>query len=149
MAQIVLLWYIENFIVIENWEFFWYNLYSIMHRMYRKGECIMGLFDFFKKPNPVVPKQEPAKPSVPESDKKYYQNDSYYTDVAFSGTSVWEKGDILWGKKKDRNSFKDRTIPQAEILLLEYCSYGTYPVQRMVIRDFGGLNTESEMLVQP
>lgn len=86
----------------------------------------MGLFDFFKKPNPVVPKQEPAKPSVPESDKKNYQNDSYYTDVAFSGTS-FEKRVISFEERK-KTAIPSRTgLYPAEILLLEYCSYGTYP----------------------
>ena len=43
----------------------------------------MGLFDFFKKPKPSVLKQESARLTVPEADRKYYQDDSYYTDVAF------------------------------------------------------------------
>ncbi len=48
----------------------------------------MGLFDFFSKvPKPVVPKQE-QKTAVLETDRKYYQDDSYYTDVAFSGTPL-------------------------------------------------------------
>ena len=86
----------------------------------------MGLFDFLKKPKPVVPKQEPAKPAVPEADKKHYQNDSYYTDVAFSGTP-FEKRVISFEERK-RTAIPSRTgLYPAEVLLLEYCSYGTYP----------------------
>lgn len=86
----------------------------------------MGLFDFFKKPKPVVSKQEPAKPTIPEADKKYYQPDSYYTDVAFSGTP-FEKRVISFDERK-RTAIPSRTgLYPAEVLLLEYCSYGTYP----------------------
>lgn len=86
----------------------------------------MGLFDFFKKPKPVVSKQEPAKPTIPEADKKYYQSDSYYTDVAFSGTP-FEKRVISFDERK-RTAIPSRTgLYPAEVLLLEYCSYGTYP----------------------
>lgn len=86
----------------------------------------MGLFDFFKKQKPVVPKQEPAKPAVPEADKKYYQNDSYYTDVAFSGTP-FEKRVITFEERKKTAIPSGTGLYPAEVLLLEYCSYGTYP----------------------
>ena len=42
----------------------------------------MGLFDFFKKAKPVV-KQESAKPIIPQTEKKHYQEDSYYTDTVY------------------------------------------------------------------
>ena len=86
----------------------------------------MGLFDFLKKPKPVIPKQEPSKPAVPEADKNYYQNAPYYTDVAFSGTP-FEKRVISFEERK-KTAIPSRTgLYPAEILLLEYCSYGTYP----------------------
>lgn len=86
----------------------------------------MGLFDLFKKPKPEVSKQEPKKSTVLEADKKYYQKDSYYTDVAFSGTP-FEKRVISFEERK-KTAIPSRTgLYPAEILLLEYCSYGTYP----------------------
>lgn len=86
----------------------------------------MGLFDFLKKQKPVVSKQEPTKPSVPEADKKYYQNDSYYTDVAFAGTP-FEKKVITFEERKKTAIPSGTGLYPAEVLLLEYCSYGTYP----------------------
>ena len=86
----------------------------------------MGLFDFFKKQKPVASKQEPSKYAVPEADKKYYQNDSYYTDVAFAGTPFEKKVITLEERKKTAIPSETGLYP-AEILLLEYCSYGTYP----------------------
>ena len=86
----------------------------------------MGLFDFFKKPKQAVVKQEPAKPVVPETDRKYYQDNSYYTNTAFAGTP-FEKKVVLFEERK-QSAFPSRTgLYPAEILLLEYCSYGTYP----------------------
>ena len=43
----------------------------------------MGLFDFLKKKDKVevTQKTTPVKTTVPEEDKKFYQPDSYYTDV--------------------------------------------------------------------
>lgn len=86
----------------------------------------MGLFDFFKKQKPVASKQEPSKYAVPEADKKYYQNDSYYTDVAFAGTPFEKKVITIEERKKTAIPSETGLYP-AEILLLEYCSYGTYP----------------------
>lgn len=86
----------------------------------------MGLFDFFKKPKPSVLKQESAKPTVPEADRKYYQDDSYYTDVAFAGTS-FEKNVVSFEDRKKTAIPSKTGLYPAEILLLEYCSYGTYP----------------------
>lgn len=86
----------------------------------------MGLFGFSKKSKPVVSKQEPTKPAVLDTDRKYYQDDSYYTDVAFSGTP-FEKRVVSFEERK-RTAIPSRTgLYPAEVLLLEYCSYGTYP----------------------
>lgn len=86
----------------------------------------MGLFDLFKKSKPEIPKQEPKKPTVPEQDKKYYQQDSYYTDVVFAGTQFEKKVTLFEDRKKTAIPSRSGLYP-AEILLLEYCSYGTYP----------------------
>lgn len=86
----------------------------------------MGLLDFFKNQKPVASERGPATPAVPETDKKYYQNDSYYTDVAFSGTP-FEKRVISFEERKFTAIPSKTGLYPAEVLLLEYCSYDTYP----------------------
>lgn len=88
----------------------------------------MGLFDFFKKTKPVV-KKESAKPIIPQTEKKYYQDDSYYTDTAFAGTP-FEKRVISFEERKQTAIPSSTGLYPAEILLLEYCSYGTYPAPK-------------------
>ena len=75
----------------------------------------MGLFDFLKK-----------KPAVPEKDKKYYQDESYYTSKAHAGTQ-FEKTVITFEERKKTAIPSNRGLYPAEILLLDYCSKGTYP----------------------
>lgn len=83
----------------------------------------MGLFDLFKKGKDPTSTQES---SITESEKQYYQPDSYYTDKAFEGTQ-FEKTVITFEERK-KTCIPSRTgLYVAEILLLEYCSYGTYP----------------------
>ena len=50
----------------------------------------MGLFDFLKKKDKVevTQKTTPVKTTVPEEDKKFYQPDSYYTDVVHELSSI-------------------------------------------------------------
>lgn len=88
----------------------------------------MGLFDFFKKKDKadVAPKSIPIKTSVPESEKKFYQPDSYYTDVVAEGTA-FERRVITFEERKKTAVPSKRGLYPAEILLLEYCSKGTYP----------------------
>lgn len=76
------------------------------------------------KPAPVPPL--PAvlldqEPSVPESEKRFYQPDDYYTDTDISGNKVipFEQRQNGWKSKNGLFS--------AEILLLHYCSLGHYP----------------------
>lgn len=57
--------------------------------------------------------------SIPESEKKYYQDDSYYSEKAFVGTPFEER------KKTAIPS--SRGLYPAQILLLSYCEKGTYP----------------------
>lgn len=79
----------------------------------------MGLFDAFKK-------KKTAEPEIPASEKQYYQPDSYYTDKSYSGTQ-FERNVITFEERK-KTCIPSRTgLYVAEILLLEYCSYGTYP----------------------
>lgn len=86
----------------------------------------MGLFDFFKKSKNEISTQEPTKPSVSEEGEKLDRNTSHYTDVAFSGTP-FEKRVISFEERKKTAIPSKTGLYPAEILLLEYCSYGTYP----------------------
>lgn len=87
----------------------------------------MGLFDFFKKKaKSESPQQAKNISSIPETDKKYYQPDSYYTEKAFEGTP-FEKKVITFEERKRTAIPSSRGLYPAEILLLEYCSKGTYP----------------------
>ena len=70
---------------------------------------------------------QPAKKStIPESEKKYYQPDSYYTEKTHEGT-VFEQEVITFEKRKSTCIPSRNRLYVAEILLLEYCLYGTYP----------------------
>lgn len=84
----------------------------------------MGLFDLFKKNQ-----SESKKATIPEQDKKYYQQDSYYTDTVFTGTQFEKKVVLFENRKKTAIPSKTGLYP-AEILLLEYCSYGKYPAPK-------------------
>ena len=75
----------------------------------------MGLFDLFKKNQ-----SESKKATIPEQDKKYYQQDSYYTDTVFTGTQFEKKVVLFENRKKTAIPSKTGLYP-AEILLLEYC----------------------------
>ena len=87
----------------------------------------MGLFDFFKKKaKSESPQQAKDVRSIPETDKKYYQPDSYYTEKASEGTP-FEKKVITFEERKRTAIPSSRGLYPAEILLLEYCSKGTYP----------------------
>jgi hypothetical protein len=80
----------------------------------------MGLFDFIKK-KPVF-----SEPPIPENEKQYYRPDSYYTNCSYPGTNH-EKKVILFEERKRISYPSNRGLYVAEILLLEYCSYGTHP----------------------
>lgn len=87
----------------------------------------MGLFDFFKKKaKSESPQQAKDVRAIPETDKKYYQSDSYYTEKVFEGTP-FEKKVITFEERKRTAIPSSRGLYPAEILLLEYCSKGTYP----------------------
>lgn len=63
---------------------------------------------------------------MPEEEKKFYQPDAYYTDVVAEGT-VFEHRVITFEDRKKMAIPSRRGLYPAEILLLEYCSKGTYP----------------------
>lgn len=81
----------------------------------------MGFFDLFKKKN-----TNSKDLSVPIQEKKYYQADSYYTDTAFKDTA-FERNVITFEERKKTAFPSKNGLYPAEILLLEYCTYGTYP----------------------
>lgn len=85
----------------------------------------MGIFDLFgsKKMNKTI---SSVAPTVPASEKKYYQDDSYYTTKAFEGTQ-FEKEVITFEQRETMSFPSARGLYVAEILLLEYVSYGKYP----------------------
>lgn len=88
----------------------------------------MGLFDFFKKKDkqPKSPDVSVKNVSIPESEKKYYQPDDYYTDIVAEGTT-FEHRVVTFEERKKTAIPSLRGLYPAEILLLEYCSKGTYP----------------------
>lgn len=88
----------------------------------------MGIFDLFKKKDKMTPitHTKPVKETVPEAEKKFYQPDTYYTDVVAEGTA-FERKVITFEDRKKTAIPSQRGLYPAEILLLEYCSKGTYP----------------------
>lgn len=89
----------------------------------------MGLFDFFKKKD----KKQTAKiakadvqPTVPEEDKKFYKPDDYYASIIHEGT-IFEHRVVTFEERKKTAIPSERGLYPAEILLLSYCSLGTYP----------------------
>lgn len=79
----------------------------------------MGLLNFLKKRNT-------SEQPIPDSEKQYYQPDSYYTNKAHQGTQ-FERDIITFEERKNTSVPSKNGLYVAEILLLEYCSYGTYP----------------------
>ena len=89
----------------------------------------MGLFGFAKK-NLAI-----QEPPIPESEKKYYQPDSYYTNMvpvmAVGANGKYAKRKVVTFEERKKVSYPSKNgLYVAEILLLEYCSYGTYPHPR-------------------
>ena len=78
----------------------------------------MALFDFLNK--------KKGEPPIAEKDKPYYFPDEYYPDITHKGT-VFEKKVIPFEERKKISYPSRGGLYVAEILLLEYCSYGTYP----------------------
>lgn len=73
-----------------------------------------------------------SEPPIPESEKKYYKPDDYYTDYVplpvcdMSGNP--KKAEVITFEKRKKISNKSRNgLYVAEILLLYYVSTGTYP----------------------
>lgn len=89
----------------------------------------MGLFDLFKKKDnkqTTMNTKPDMKAKVPEADKKYYQPDEYYSDVIYEGTA-FEHRVVTFEERKKTAIPSEHGLYPAEILLLYYCSKGTYP----------------------
>ncbi len=89
----------------------------------------MGLFDRFKKNEPQKENEQVVQAPetfVPKDEEQYYQPKEYYTDTVFQGTA-FERDVIPFNERKKISYPSSRGLYVAEILLLEYCSYGSYP----------------------
>ena len=104
----------------------------------------MGLFDFLKtKPTQTENSNSPIKigngdssrsgkvgyadsRSIAPDERQYYRPDDYYTTYSYPGTEMARKV-ITFDERKKTSYPSNRGLYVAEILLLEYCSYGKYP----------------------
>ena len=81
----------------------------------------MGLFDLFKK---STDKKRATKvdssTTIPESEKKYYQPDSYYTKKVYEGT-MFEKEVITFERRKQTSIPSKNGLYVPEILMLHFC----------------------------
>lgn len=96
----------------------------------------MGVFNFLKslKSGQTEASSE-SEPPIPAEEKKYYQVDSYYTEtvptlsVGIDGN--YRRRKVVTFSERQKTAFPSKNgLYPAEILLLEYCSYGTYPHPR-------------------
>ena len=94
----------------------------------------MGLIKFFSEilhdiTDSLKPKNDPTAAPIPESEKKYYRPDSYYTSRSYEGTGFGKP--VITFEERKKTCIPSRTgLYVAEILLLEYCTYGTYPAPK-------------------
>jgi hypothetical protein len=96
----------------------------------------MGVFDFFRSKPQQHPKSTREKSScktvyadartIAQDERQYYQPDEYYTMFSYPNTSM-ERRVITFEERKKISKPSAHGLYVAEILLLEYCSYGNYP----------------------
>lgn len=95
----------------------------------------MGLFDFLKKDtninsSPQTERQQQPRfadsSTIDEDERPYYQPDEYYTYESYPGTGMGRKV-ITFDERKKTTYPSSRGLYVAEIMLLEYCSRGSYP----------------------
>lgn len=89
----------------------------------RAKKSIMSIFDFFTRRNrsssiPVSPADQP----IPEEEQQYYRPESYYQRGRLDGKPI-----VTFEQRKATAYPSKRGLYPAEILLLAYCEYGTYP----------------------
>lgn len=87
----------------------------------------MGIFDFLKKQIEHSQALYVDASDIDEEEKKYYQSDDYYVLIKNKGMPGFEVRVIPFEERKKISYPSNRGLYVAEILLLEYCSYGTYP----------------------
>lgn len=113
----------------------------------------MGLFDIFKKKSKekkVVPTAQETllkqTVAIPESEKKYYQPDSYYMSKAHEGTP-FESEVISFEQRKKTSISSNNGLYVPEILMLHFCKkypnpksgYPGYWWYKYGIRDVGSI----------
>lgn len=113
----------------------------------------MGLFDIFKKKSnekKVVPTAQETllkqTAAIPESEKKYYQPDSYYTAKSHEGTP-FENEVISFEHRKKTSIQSNNGLYIPEILMLHFCKkypnpksgYPGYWWYKYGIRDVGSI----------
>lgn len=101
----------------------------------------MGIFDFLKittqgssshakvadsKPEKRNPMPWADASTIAPDERKYYQADEYYALVTYKGTT-FERKVITFENRKKCSFPTSNGLYVAEVLLLEYCSYGKYP----------------------
>ena len=107
----------------------------------------MGLFDFFKKSKPVVPKQEPKKP--------LYLKQTENTIRTIHTIQMWRfqvppSRQEWYPLKKERELqfLRGLDCTRQRCYCWNIAPTEPTPVRKMAIRASGGLNMESGMLVQ-
>lgn len=99
----------------------------------------MGLFDLFKSISGVnktfadntkdirnSPNSFVSSESIAPDERPYYQPDNYYTYYSYPGSDMSIRV-ISFDERKQSTFPSVRGLYVAEIMLLEYCSYGKYP----------------------
>ena len=64
--------------------------------------------------------------SISEDERPFYQPDSYYTYYSYPGSEMARRV-VTFDERKQSTFPSTRGLYIAEIMLLEYCSYGKYP----------------------
>ena len=95
---------------------------KLVNELFAEEKPLIGLFRGAKT------EKEPVRevPTVPDEEKKYYQPDEYYESILYKGTP-FEKQVVFFEDRKKTAIPSNRGLYPAEILLLHYCSKGTYP----------------------
>ncbi len=99
----------------------------------------MGIFDLFKNISEVnktfadntkdirnSPNSFVSSESIAPDERPYYQPDNYYTYYSYPGSDMSIRV-ISFDERKQSTFPSVRGLYVAEIMLLEYCSYGKYP----------------------
>ncbi len=98
----------------------------------------MGLFDFLKVKTSIIkssqkmggiknsPDSYADSSSIDPDERPFYQPDNYYTYYSYPGSDMSVRV-VTFDERKNSTFPSVRGLYVAEIMLLEYCSYGKYP----------------------